>query len=314
MTELPRLTLVTDTTASLFEPLLDSWILAMKSDNKSPKTVSGYTLSMEMFLRWLTENHPVIEPTELTTDHCRGFIAHQNETNAPATAKTKWVGMTSFFKWAADEDEIVPNPMALVKSPHVPEKPAEMITTEQLATLLKGIDGKFFIDRRDVALISMYADTGARLSELANLQLAHIDLRERTAVVTGKGDKVRTVPFGVNTARAIDRYIRMRSRQKFAASPALWLSGKDGKAITTNAIQQMFRRRGKAILGIGNLHPHMFRHLFADLWLRGDGQETDLMSLAGWSSRQMVARYAAGTRAERARANYQKGRSPIDNM
>lgn len=314
MTELPRLTLVTDTTESLFQPLIDSWILALTAEGKSPKTVSGYTLSMQLFIRWLTDHHAVTEPAELTTDQCRGFLAHQYDTRSPATAKTRWTGLTSFCRWAAEEDEITPNPMAIVKSPHVPEKPAAMITTEQLEQLIKGCDGKLFIDKRDVALISMYADTGARLAELARLELDAVDLKERHALVMGKGRKVRILPFGVKTARALDRYIRIRGRQKFADSTALWLSGKDGKAITTNAIQQMFRRRGKAILEIDNLHPHMLRHLFADLWLRGDGQETDLMSLAGWKSRQMVVRYGAATQAERARANYQKGRSPIDNL
>ena len=54
--------------------------------------------------------------------------------------------------------------------------------------------------------------------------------------------------------------------------------GKDGKAMTPNAVQQMFRRRGRTILAMPNLHPHMLRHTFADTWLgKNEGQEGDLM-------------------------------------
>ena len=50
----------------------------------------------------------------------------------------------------------------------------------------------------------------------------------------------------------------------------------------------------------------MFRHVFADAWLRAGGSETDLMELAGWRSRQMVSRYAAANRAERAREAHRR--------
>jgi integrase len=73
----------------------------------------------------------------------------------------------------------------------------------------------------------------------------------------------------------------------------------------------MVRRRGQQA-GL-HVHAHMFRHGFADAWLRSGGSEGDLMELAGWRPRQMVTRYAGATRAERARKAY-KGRSPMDNL
>jgi site-specific recombinase XerD len=313
MTEPARLYVVGQTTATLFAPLLESWTIALVAEGKSDMTVEGYMYSLQDLTRWLDDTRGATGPDEITTDLCRRWLAHQQQKNSPATAKSRWTGLRSFCKWMEEEGELTPSPMATVKSPHVPEKAAEMLTLGQVRQLLQGCEGPLLVDRRDVALISLYGDTGARLSEVALLAVDDVDLRAREARLMGKGRRERIVPFGASTARAIDRYKRLRDRQPYAHIPALWLSGKDGRAMTPNAVQQMFRRRGRVILAMPNLHPHMLRHTFADTWLTNDGQEGDLMQLAGWRSRQMLTRYAAKTRSERARAAYQ-GRSPMDQL
>lgn len=313
MTEPARLYVVGQTSATLFAPLLESWTIALDADNKSDMTVTGYMYSLQDFVRWLDRERGTTAPDEITTDLCRRWLADQLKKNAASTAKSRWTGLRSFCAWMDEEKELTPSPMATVKSPHVPEKAAEMLTLDQVRQLLAGCDGPLLVDRRDVALISLYGDTGARLSEIALLEMDAVDLRAREARIMGKGQRERIVPFGASTARAIDRYKRLRDRQPYSHIPALWLSGKDGRAMTPNAVQQMFRRRGRVILAMPNLHPHMLRHTFADTWLGNDGQEGDLMELAGWRSRQMLTRYAAKTRSERARAAYQ-GRSPMDRL
>lgn len=70
--------------------------------------------------------------------------------------------------------------------------------------------------------------------------------------------------------------------------------------MTDSGIAQAVRERAfKA--GLDGFHLHEFRHGFAHRWLSEGGQENDLMQLAGWKSRQMVSRYAAGVADERAR-------------
>lgn len=313
MTE-PRLHLVGDSSALLFAPFIESWTIALEAENKSPATIEGYNISLRDYVRWVDAAHGTTDPTETTTALIREWLADQLTKNSPATARSRWVGMKSFCRWMELEGELAPTPMANIAPPHVPEKPAEMLTLEQTAALIKGSDGPLLVDRRDVAIISFFPDTGCRLGGVAGLMLDDISLRGREARVVEKGDKERIVPFGASTARHLDRYIRMRNRQPNAHLPNLWLSGKDGKAMSKSAIQQMFRRRGRAILGIGDCHPHMMRHLWADTMLGDAGmKEGDVQVLGGWTSRQMLGRYAAKNRSERARAAYQ-GRSPMDKL
>jgi integrase/recombinase XerC len=297
--------------ALAFRALINSWELALSAEQKSPRTISNYLEALDLLTRWLVDEGRPHEPDEITPALLREWLVHLEATRSASTARTRWTAYRAFFGWAHKEGELAVNPMEVVNPPQIPEKLVEMLDDEQLEAILRACDGPRLVDRRDVALILLYADNGGRLSEIGRAELGGLDLRARELLVVGKGNKERIIPFGATTARAIDRYLRIRARQPYAASKWLWLSGKDGKALSTNGIHQMLKRRGAAA-GVPELHAHMFRHGFADAWLAGGGSEGDLMEIAGWNSRAMLRRYGAKRRGERARAAYE-GRSPMDN-
>lgn len=65
----------------------------------------------------------------------------------------------------------------------------------------------------------VFIDTGARLSEVSDLKTADIDLDDQTLTVTGKGSRVRVLPIGAKSVKAIDRYLRVQRSDL----PALWI-------------------------------------------------------------------------------------------
>ena len=73
-------------------------------------------------------------------------------------------------------------------------------------------------------MIRFLLDCGVRISEACDLRLDQLDLDEGVAIVKGEGSKVRPVYFGARTARALDRYVRMRSQHRWAHLDALFLT------------------------------------------------------------------------------------------
>jgi site-specific recombinase XerD len=107
-----------------------------------------------------------------------------------------------------EEEEELPNPMARMKPPIIPERPIPIVPDDGLRRLLAACAGKGFEARRDTAIIMLLLDTGARRAELADLQLAHVDLNLDVLLVLGKGRRERALPFGHKAGEALERYLR----------------------------------------------------------------------------------------------------------
>nr|WP_275585881.1 tyrosine-type recombinase/integrase [Geodermatophilus sabuli] len=213
----------------------------LRAERKSPQTVKSYGDGVRRFLAWAaTQGRPAV----LDRASVNAFVADLLDAGAePATARARQLALRRFSAWLLEEGEADADHLLGLKAPKLDAKVVEPLTTEQITALVAACAGMELRDRRDEALVRLMIETGVRAGEVVALGTGDVDLSTGTATVRrGKGGRGRVVPFGPQTSRALDRYLRTRRSHRLAGTPALWL-GDRGKEFSYDALHKTLGER-----------------------------------------------------------------------
>jgi site-specific recombinase XerC len=224
----------------------------LEASKLSSRTIRAYTHDGALLAAFLARQGMPPAVASIRREHVEAFIAAEVERTAPSPAATRYRSLQQLFKWLDDQGEISGSPMVKMRSPMIPEQPVPVLSDDQVRSLLACCAGKDFRDRRDIAIMRLFLDTGMRLEGMGGLRYSaedadssDVDLRSRVVRIIAKGRREMVLPIGTKAARDIDRYIRARAGHPHAADPWLWL----GKKGPTHAERHLADDQGQRCRG-----------------------------------------------------------------
>jgi len=206
----------------------------------------------------------------LENSQLRTFAAAQHGAGlSPRSIQRRLSAARTFYEFLMREGHCTSNPALDVRAPKAKKRLPATLDADQMGRLLAfRVDDS--LSARDKAIMELFYSSGLRLAELAGLDLAAIDLQDRTVRVLGKGNKTRIVPIGRQAIDALKKWLQERAGLIKNDTQALFV-GQGGRPLSVRAVQLRVAAWGRR-QGIGiHVHPHMFRHSFATHLLESSG-------------------------------------------
>lgn len=239
-------------------------------------TLSAYQRDLDL----LAELSNQRTPAELTNTDIRHFMMrlHGQGLSPRSLARTlsAWRG---FYRYANRMQTISGNPCGGVRLPRQPRALPKAMSPDETAQLLGPSAAADEFETRDRAMLELFYSSGLRLSELAQLKLNALDMREASVTVTGKRNKTRIVPVGRYALAALESWLLER-KQCPSGAPEVFVSRR-GSALSPRAIQYRMKRWALRHGLAAHLHPHMLRHSFATHLLQSSGDLRAVQELLG---------------------------------
>ena len=250
--------------------------------NASPRTLKAYRQALDAF-----RAHNQKPWKECSTDDFRDYLfAIMKRGQARSYVRLQFSALRAFYKFLTDRKKLRVDPLRQLQLPKVEKKLPLVLTRQQIDELLtaplkieKERAAPEWMPFRDVAVMELFYSSGLRLSELAALDVDHVDLYTESVRVFGKGRKERVCPIGAPALDAIQKY---RSAAN-VHSGALFIN-KSRKRISPRSIWLILKRYLRYTSIPISISPHKLRHSFATHLLDRGADLRSVQALLGHAS------------------------------
>lgn len=268
--------------------LMDGYSLYLTLEKgASENTRDGYTRDVRRFLSWLaSDSSGVGSLRDVTTEVLRLYLGDLNDVGIALRSRARIVAsLRSFFGWLFMEDYIATNPGELLESPRLGLHLPEVLTVEEIDSMIASIDYSKEECQRDRAMMEVLYGCGLRVSELVTLEISRLFPQEGFLIVRGKGDKERMVPMSDTSIEEIDAWMTDRARLKVKPGDEniLFLNRRGGR-LTRQRAFQIVKGLAEAAGIRKNISPHTLRHSFATHLLEGGANLRAIQQMLGHES------------------------------
>jgi integrase/recombinase XerD len=258
----------------------------------SPHTLCSYRDSIKLLLKFFAERNGGITKLTvegLTVAHVTAFLQHleTERHNCTGTRNVRLSAIHSFFRYLGGEcPELLAQAQRILSVPFKRTSTREIqhLDMDEILAVLGAVESRTSSSRRDLALLSLMFNTGARVSEIVALQTDDLQMASAPSVVLhGKGRKERICPLWPETLHLLEKMLEERGI-KPGESAALFLNHR-GMGLTRFGVRLIFRKyvhkaaKASPMLKKKRLHPHSARHSTAVHLLRSG---VDLSTIAHW--------------------------------
>ncbi|MDR3136316.1 MAG: tyrosine recombinase [Coriobacteriales bacterium] len=272
---------------ALLTKALDEYLVWLRVEKgAAPATVEAYERDLRRLIHYLAQER-IVELDALRYPQVLDYLevlAAQNL--APASAKRAVAAIKAFLGFCLREGLTKVNTAAYMRLPKVERKLPDSLGIEQVRRIFEQAPADTPADIRDQAILEVLYGCGLRVSELVNLDMTMVFLKDDFLRVFGKGSKERLVPITGAALRALGVYL---SSGRPFLHPKKTLAPVDGSAVFLNCRGCRLSRQGVYDIvaaagrraGIAKLHPHSLRHFYATHLLEGGADLRSIQQLLG---------------------------------
>ncbi len=287
-----------------------------KERNDSPHTIKAYGRDLESFVDFLGGYYGAEGWSWEGVDRLamRGFMGQLTRRGLSKRSIARALSaVRSFYRFMHRNEMVEANPARGVASPKLEKYLPAYLDRVQIDLLFQMAEVRAwegaFVDVRNLAMLELFYSTGMRLSELAGIDRADIDLLSQQVKVRGKGRKERIVPVGDHAVLALRNYESKRDELARAlggrADRTAFFLGRTGHRIGVRAVQSAVSAFLAQIDEEAGLSVHSLRHTFATHLLDAGADLRAVQELLGHASISTTQIYTH-TSVERLKAVYAK--------
>jgi len=291
-----------------WQDALEAFVLFKKAEGYSSRTIKDYRYHVALFF---SECPQAWDPQDANKTRMAVLSYLGQDDIAPATFNIRLRYLKSFFSWLVNEGAYTKNPLEGIRTrkaePRIVQHSAEVLTK-----LLKLPDRSTYCGKRDYALLCLSIDTAIRPSEALGLELDDVNLKEMVVLIRAsiaKTRKSRTLPFSIETAKALQALIASRPREW---ETSLLFANCEGDRLTVSGWRQRLKKVYAPKLGLKRLSPYDLRHDAALHFLRNGMNPFALQAIMGHSDLETTKHYIALVEADIREA--QEKASPVKKL
>ena len=250
----------------------------------SPNTVDAYQTDLQKLLHFLEGEGIAILDT--TLDDLQHFASGLHDIGIHPRSQARIIsGIKSFFHFLIMADYLEADPSELLEGPKIGLKLPEVLTVEEIDSIIAAIDLSKNEGQRNRAILETLYSCGLRVSELTNLKLSDLYFDEGFIKVEGKGSKQRLVPISPRAIKEIKLYFTDRNRGKIKKEYEDYVFlARWGKNISRIMVFHLIKELAQTAGITKNISPHTFRHSFATHLLEGGANLRAIQCMLGHES------------------------------